>query len=56
MQSCQTRKQQSTIDGGDHQDPEEAFTLASSRLATRHLTTGSRNHLPQYITYVILHA
>jgi choline monooxygenase len=29
MHSFQNRKQQSPIDGWDHQDPEEAFTLPS---------------------------
>ncbi|MGF6287926.1 hypothetical protein [Pseudomonas silensiensis] len=45
MQSFQTRKQQSPVDGWDHQDPKEAFTLPSRYFFDEPLLKAERDNI-----------
>ena len=55
MQNFQTRKQQSPVDGWDHQDPEEAFTLPSRYFFDETLFKAERDNIFMHAWHVAGH-
>jgi len=55
MQNFQTRKQQSPVEGWDHQDPEEAFTLPSRYFFDETLFKAERDNIFMHAWHVAGH-